>query len=101
MDKLRILRGVEQTFLEHLEADGIRLYLLLLVTSRENGEGIISYKAIRNALGTYFHANKILAICRGLRKQGLIKATFPPLSNLVEQDFTLTYRIVPARVKKR
>lgn len=97
MDKLRILRNVEQASLQHLGADEIRMYLLLLATSRENGEGIISYKSIRKAFGTYFHADRMLNVCRNLRKRGLIEAKFPPLDELAEQDFALNYRIVPAR----
>ncbi len=101
MDKLWILKSVEQAILENLEADGIRLYLLLLANSMENGEGNISYKTIRKALGADFHANGILGICRDLRKQGLIKITLPPISKLVGQDFTLTYQIVPACGNKK
>ncbi len=99
MDKLRILREVEQAILAHLEADGIRLYLLLLANSRETGEGNIGYKTIRKALGADFHASRVLDACRDLRDQGLIEIISPPPDNLAEPDFALIYRIVSARGK--
>jgi hypothetical protein len=99
MNKLRILREVEQAILVHLEADGIRLYLLLLANSGENGEGNIGYRTIRKALGTDFHASRVIDACRDLRGQGLIEVISPPPDNLAEHDFALIYRIVPARGK--
>lgn len=96
MEKLRLLRSVEQANLQHLEADELRMYLLLLATSRENGEGIISYKSIRKALGKYFPADRMLTVCRNLRQQGLIEGDFPPLDELAELDFVLNCRIVQA-----
>lgn len=96
MDKLQLLRSVERAILQHLEADGIRMYLLLLATSSENGVGTISYKAIRKAFGACFRADRMLNACRELRQRGLIETTFPPIDELAEQDFALSYRIVPS-----
>jgi len=99
MDKLRILREIEQAILAHLGADGIRLYLLLLANSREAGDGKIGYGTIRNALGADLHASRVMDACRELQDQGLIEIISTLPDNLTEHDFALVYRIVSVREK--
>lgn len=94
MDKLRILRSVDPSTLRRLEADEIRLYLLLLASSRDSGEGEVGYDSLRQAFGPSFILEKVVKACRSLRRHGLIEAPYLLPDDSAEQDYVLRYKIV-------
>ncbi len=95
MDKLRILKEFEKLALgDTLEADEIRLYLLLLACCREANRGEIAYGAVKDALGEGLSPAGFRQALLRLSANRLIEVVSPPLDRL-DDDFTLGYRIFP------
>lgn len=74
MDKRRILRALKESgTCALLTGDEIRLYLLLLAASRENGQGVIPRSVIRETLGTNHPPIRLTLACMRLEQLGLIE----------------------------
>ena len=102
MDKLRILKKFERLALKKtLEADEIRLYLLLLANCDLTGNGKIEYRAIKDALGKKFFSTKLNRACRRLSDHGLIEVITPSFDEISEEDFPLEYRILQLAEEQR
>lgn len=96
MDKLSILQSVKRCkIMDNLNTDEIRLYLILLANSRENGDGKILFRVINGVLGEGFSRDRLNAACRKLAEYGLIEAPASSLEQINDNDSKLVYKIFP------
>lgn len=96
MDKLLILKAFEKVALtKPLEADGIRLYLLLLANCSARMVGSIEFCTITDALGNGFSAARLKQVCRRLSRHKLIEVVFPSPDKASDGNFTMTCRLIP------
>jgi len=79
----------------NLDADEIRLYLLLLANCRGSRNGQIAYATIKSAIGKEFSPAKLKKACQRLLERKLIVVTSPFPESINEKNFILSYLIPP------
>jgi hypothetical protein len=79
----------------NLDADEIRLYLLLVANCRGSRKGQIAYTTIKSAIATEFSPAKLKKACQRLLMGNLIVVTSPFPEIINEDNFTLSYLIPP------
>lgn len=95
MDKLRLLRQLNDNGLfACLTAEELRLFLLMIACSRENGDGEILLSRIRWIIGSDFNLERLNEISCALEKKHLIRITCRPISGARRHAPTLAYRII-------
>lgn len=98
MDKLSILQSVKRSkIMDNLNTNEIRLYLILLANSRENGDGKILLRVINGVLGEGFPIDRLKAACCKLSKYGLIDVSASSLEQIKDNDSKLVYKIFPVK----
>jgi hypothetical protein len=97
MNKMELLRELEKLVNgKCLEADEIRLYLLLLTNCGGSRKGEIKFSTIKNAIGTDFPWEKLKNACQRLFTNKLIVVTSLLPEGENEENIILTYMILPA-----
>ena len=76
-----------------LNADEIRLYLLLLANCRGSSNGQIEYATIKSAIGRGFSLAKLKKACQRLYMGKLVVVTSPFPKSSSEEIFILSYSI--------
>ena len=98
MDKLSILQSVKRCkIMDNLNTDEIRLYLILLANSGENGDGKILLRVIYEVLGEGFSTDRLRAACSKLEEYGLIEVPASSLEQVEDDDSKLVYKIFPVK----
>jgi hypothetical protein len=98
MDKLELLKELEKLVAgKGLDADEIRLCLLLLTNCGGSRNGEIEYGTVKSAIGREFSLEKLKKSCRRLFIYNLIAVTSPFPDGMNEENFIITYMILPAR----
>lgn len=98
MDKLSILQSVKRCkIMDNLNTDEIRLYLILLANSGENGVGNILLRGINGVLGQGFSLDRVKAACCKLAEYGLIEVPTSSLEQINDNDTKLDYKIFPVK----
>lgn len=96
MDKVRILQSVKSCkIMDNLNTDEIRLYLILLANSGQNGDGKILSRVVNGVLGEGFSMDRLKAACCKLSEFGLIEVHPSALEQLNDDDSKLVYKIFP------
>jgi len=96
MDKLSILQSVKRCkVMDNLNTDEIRLYLILLANSGENGDGKILLRVVSGVLGEGFSIDRLKAACCKLAECGLINVPSSSLEQIKDDDSKLVYKIFP------
>jgi hypothetical protein len=96
MDALEQFKELERLAAgNNLDADEIRLYLLLLANCRGSRSGQITFTTIRNAIGREFSPAKLEKACKRLFMGKLVVVTSPFPESLNEETFILSYSIPP------
>lgn len=103
MGKLRTLQSVKRSeIMDNFDIEEIRLYLLLLANSGENGDGEILLKVINGngAFGKGFSRDRLNAACRKFAEYGLIEVL--PLSpeKIKSNNPKLVYKIFPVKQRQ-
>ena len=80
---------------KNLDADEIRLYLLLLANCRGSRNGQITYTTIKSAIGREFSPTKLEKACQRLLMGNLVLVTSPFPESISEENFILSYLIPP------
>jgi hypothetical protein len=96
MDALNQFKALERLAAgNNLDADEIRLYLLLLANCRGSRNGQIAYATIKSAIGKEFSPRKLKIACQRLiiSKLFVVTSLFP--ENIDEENFILSYLIPP------
>lgn len=97
MERQELLRELEQLVsVNNLDADEIRLFILLLTNGIGSRKGEIYFRAIKDAMGREFSRGKLTKACRQLSDCGLIKVTSTIPEATGDEDFILTYIISTA-----
>ncbi len=95
VDKLSVVQAFERAaFRTELDGDGIRLFLLLLAGTGQEGSAAIAYRAIRAAMGEEFSPARLRGACHELGRHGLMEVV-SLLPDDPGDDFILVYRIMP------
>ncbi|MFA5516617.1 MAG: hypothetical protein WDA20_10060 [Desulfuromonadales bacterium] len=95
MNKSRFLQELQKiTDEKSLEADAVRLYLLLLANCRGTGCGKVSRSMISSALGGNFSFVALKAACHSLRENGLLESFRFQSEEEIDHSFTMTYRLL-------
>ncbi|MDO8446091.1 MAG: hypothetical protein Q7T53_08335 [Deltaproteobacteria bacterium] len=81
--------------MDNLNTDEIRLYLILLANSRDNGDGKMLLRIINGVLGEGFSMDRLKAACRKLSEYGLIEVPASSLEQINDNDSKLVYKIFP------
>jgi hypothetical protein len=98
MDRQEFLKELEQLVsVNNLDSDEIRLYILLLTNCLGTRTGKIGYGTIKSAMGSEFSPGKLHNACQRLSSSKLIKLTSSSPLGTSDEDFTLTYMIIPAK----
>lgn len=98
VDKIDLFREVERLAVANdLDADEIRLYLLLLANCQGPQHGRIEYATIKNAIGGKFSPQKLERACQHLFASSLVVVTSGFPEDMAEKDFVLDYLILPKR----
>jgi hypothetical protein len=98
MDKLELLRELGKLVAGNdLDADEIRLCLLLLTNCGGSRNGEIEYGTIKSAIGQEFSLEKLKKSCRRLFMYNLIAVTSPFPEGIKEENFIIFYKVFPAR----
>lgn len=96
MDTLDQFKALEKLAAgKNLDADEIRLYLLLLANCRGSRNGQIAYTTIKSAIGRGFSPAKLKKACQRLLKGNLVVVTSPFPERINEETFILFYLIPP------
>ncbi len=96
MDKLDLLRELDRLVVANdLDADEIRLYLLLLANCRGLRNGQIEYATIKSAIGGDFSVAKVQKACQHLFASNLIAVTSVIPDNPHENNLIFSYLILP------
>ncbi len=95
MAKLDLLKELGRLATENsLDADQIRLYLLLLANCRESRTGQIEYTTIRSAIGREFTPEKLKKACQQLSIGKMIAVTSLIPDSTDNEDFLLSYTVL-------
>ena len=98
MDKLELLQELEKLAAGNgLNADEIRLCLLLLTNCGGSRNGKIAYSTVKSAIGREFSPEKLKESCQRLFMHRLIAVTSPFPEGIKEENFTISYMVFPAR----
>ncbi len=98
MDKLSMLKSVKRSkIMDNLNSDEIRLYLILLANSGENGDGKILLSVIYGVLGEGFSMDRLKVSCRKLAEYGLIEVPASSMEQVKDDDSKLVYKIFPVK----
>jgi ABC-type microcin C transport system permease subunit YejB len=98
VDKLDLFQELEKLAAgDDLDADEIRLYLLLLANCRGSRTGQIGYSTIKNAIGGEFTPRKLEKAFQHLFRRNLVAVTAGFPEHMVDDNFVLSYLILPAR----
>jgi hypothetical protein len=98
MDKLELLQELEKLVAGNgLDADEIRLCLLLLTNCKGSRNGEIEYRTVKSAIGREFSLEKLKRSCRRLFMYKLIALTSPFPEGTNEENFIISYMVFPAR----
>jgi len=101
MDKLRILQSVKRTkIMDNLDTDEIRLYLILLANSGENGDGKILLRTIDGVFGDGFSRDRLDAASRKLVECGMIEVLPLSLEKIKGNNPKLLYKIFPVKQRQ-
>jgi hypothetical protein len=96
MDPLNQFKELERLAAgNNLDADEIRLYLLLLANCRGSRKGQIAYTTIKSAIGGGFSPAKLKKACQRLLTGKLIVVTSPFPDCINEENLILSYLIPP------
>jgi len=96
VERLDLLKELEKLANGNsLNADEIRLYLLLLANCRGSLDGRIEYNTIKNAIGREFTPGKLKKACQQLLMDKFIAVTSILPDGINEENFILSYTIFP------
>ena len=96
MDKLDLVKELDRlAAINGLDADEIRLYLLLLANCRGSRAGQIEYATIKSAIGWELSPGKLKKACQRLVMSNLVAVTPPLHEYMIDDNFVLSYRILP------
>jgi predicted DNA-binding transcriptional regulator len=99
MNKLELLGELEKLVNRKcLDADEIRLYLLLLTNCGGSRNGEIKFSTIRSAMGEDYSWEKLKNACQRLFSNKLIVVTSLFTEGEKEENIILAYMILPASV---
>lgn len=97
MDTLNHFKELEKLAAgNNLDADEIRLYLLLLANCKGSRNGQIKYYTIKSAMGGDFSPAKLKKSCQRLFADKLLVVAHPFPEIMNEETFILSYSIPPA-----
>ncbi|HTP65487.1 MAG TPA: hypothetical protein VMJ66_08860 [Geobacteraceae bacterium] len=95
MDKLDLVKELDRLAAGNdLEANEIRLYLLLLANCRGTRNGQIESATIKSAIGREFSPGRLKKACQRLAASNLLAITSNFPDNLPEENFVLSYQIL-------
>lgn len=96
MNKLRLLKKLnDEGLLECLTGEELRIFLIMIAGSRENGEGQILPGQISWAFSKEFSSERIMEICAELEEKRLVVITTSHLGHGTSlNNLNVTYRIL-------
>ncbi len=98
MDKLGFLKDIERLAVENcLDADEVRLYLLLLANCRGSQQCEITYSVIKSAIGSDFTNEKLKKACQQLVTEKMIHIDSLIPDYFTREEFVLSYTILETR----
>jgi hypothetical protein len=94
MDALNQFKALERLAAgNNLDADELRLYLLLLANCRGSRNGQIAYTTIKSAIDSELSPGKLKKACQRLLMGNLVVVTSPFPERINEENFILSYLI--------
>ena len=102
MNKLRLLKKLNnEGLLECLTGEELRIFLIMIAGSRENGEGEILPGQICWAFSKEFSSERIMEICADLEEKRLVVITTShPAHGASLNNLSVTYRIIFSRIPR-
>jgi hypothetical protein len=94
VNKLRLLKKLnDEGIFERLTSEELRLYLIMIAESGNNGEGELCLERLSGTLGRKVSPARLARVCAALEQKGLLTLT-TPCCHGTGDSLRVSYRIL-------